>query len=78
MQAARNTLTLATEAIVKKFEYYESARPVLVYHELRQFRELQSQFFSLCASSFQTREHLGLGDDDDDAAFRQATRKLSQ
>lgn len=66
LQAARNTLAVATEATTKKFLYYESARPVLVYHELRQFRELQTRFFTLCASSFQTHEHMDLHNDDDD------------
>lgn len=54
-----------TEAITKKFLYYESARPVLVYHELRQFRELQTRFFTMCASSFQTHAQMDLRDDDD-------------
>lgn len=66
LQAARNKLAAATDAIVKKLMYYESARPVLVYHELRQFRELQTRFFTLCVSSFEVREQLGMRDDDDD------------
>lgn len=37
---------------------------MLVYHELRQFRELQTRFFTMCASSFQTHTQMDLRDDD--------------
>lgn len=36
---------------------------MLIYHELRQFRELQTRFFTMCASSFQTHEQVDLRDD---------------
>jgi len=65
-----------TDAIVKKFVYYESARSVLIYHELKQFRDLQSQFFSLCASSFQLHEQLDLQDDGEQLHL-QMHKKLS-
>ncbi|KAF1328734.1 hypothetical protein FI667_g6658, partial [Globisporangium splendens] len=57
LQAARDALMSATDALVKKFVYYENARSVFIYHELRQFRELQTQFFRVCTSSFETHEH---------------------
>ncbi|GLD99527.1 hypothetical protein PINS_up008253 [Pythium insidiosum] len=63
LQAARTALASSTEAIVKKLIYYENARSTFIYHELRQFRELQTKFFTLCASTFQMHEHPDLRDD---------------
>jgi hypothetical protein len=56
LQAARNALNSATEAIVHKFLYYENARSTLISSELQQFRELQAKFFTFCATSFQVQE----------------------
>lgn len=65
-----------TDAIIKKLVYYESARSVLIYHELKQFRDLQSQFFSLCASSFQVHGQVDL-QDDGEQLHMQMHKKLS-
>jgi hypothetical protein len=55
-------LAASTEAIVKKFLYYESARSTFIYHELKLFREQQAKFFALCAASFEVQEHPELGE----------------
>ncbi|TMW65071.1 hypothetical protein Poli38472_009238 [Pythium oligandrum] len=64
LQAARSALAQATDAIIKKFTFYEGARGTFIYHELQQFRELQTKFFALCVSSFQVHEHHDLRDED--------------
>lgn len=64
LQAARTALASSTETIVKKFIYYENARSTFIYHELKQFREQQAKFFTLCAASFQVHDHPDLRDDE--------------
>ena len=45
-------MNASTQAVVKHMEYYESIRSNLLDDEMEQFRQTQAQYFSFCATTF--------------------------